>query len=150
MLSELPKGYKSAHRMISELGSIQEFIPEGETLAHWTEMLTVQILRRRQGWTLSDFRTSIDTLWDSICLGGSSQLVEQGFEQLQPTMIWSLTCPQSWITGRPEYTWIKIVMQKGYLVVIQKAFTFKPSANSIAFWISYLRDVRANDVILMQ
>jgi hypothetical protein len=41
-------------------------------------------------------------------------------------------------------------MQKGYLVVIQKAFTFKPSADSIAFWISYLRDVRANDVILMQ
>jgi hypothetical protein len=145
MLSEVPKGYKVVHRMANEFGAIQEFIPEGETLLQWTEMLTVQILRHQPGYVLSDFRAALEGLWCSMCPGSSSEFVEAGFEQLRPTLMWSMICPLNRMTGKPELTWIKIVMGDGKLIVVQKAFKFKPSAEAIAFWISYLREVRVND-----
>jgi hypothetical protein len=145
MLSKVPKGYKAVHQHTSEFGSIQEFVPEGENLSQWTEMLTVQILPHRREWTLSEFRATLEELWRSMNPGSSSELIEQGFEGLNPMLFWSLTCPLNRKTAKPEMTWIKIVMQNGYSTVVQKAFKFRPPADAIAFWVSYLRDVRVNE-----
>lgn len=35
-------------------------------------------------------------------------------------------------------------MRGGRVVVVQKAFKFEPSAEAVAFWLDYLRELRVN------
>jgi hypothetical protein len=145
VLSKMPDGYKVGFEETSDMGSILELVPEGETITQWTEMLTVQILRNENGLTLSEYRESIEKLWASICPGSSSETVEQGFEQLHPTLTWSQICPSNRKTGKPEMTWFKVVIRNGTFVVVQKAYKFKPSVEEIAHWNAFLREVEICD-----
>jgi hypothetical protein len=142
MLSEIPRGYKIAYQCATDMGSILELIPERETLSEWTEMLTVQIFPNPNGWTLAGFRAHLSELWADMYPGGTSEIIERGNEQLRPTLIWSLTCPLNVYTGKPENAWFKAVTHESNVIVVQKAFKFEPSAEAVAFWISFLRDVR--------
>lgn len=119
-----------------------ELVPENETLREWTEMVTVQILRNSGGWTLEGFRAGVAELWAQAYPGGASEVVERGNEQSRPTLIWSQTCPLNRHTGKPENTWFKVLIYGDNLIVVQKAFKFEPSAEAVAFWISFLREVR--------
>lgn len=51
-------------------------------------------------------------------------------------------CPLNTETGQPENTWFKLSIGSGILIVVQKAFKFEPSADEIAFWLDYLRELR--------
>lgn len=55
MLSMIPPGYKVAYQAKTNVGTILEMIPEGESLEQWTEMLTVQVMRNIKGYTLAGF-----------------------------------------------------------------------------------------------
>lgn len=37
------------------MGTTLEMIPDGESVEQWTEMLTVQVMRRINGYTLAGF-----------------------------------------------------------------------------------------------
>jgi hypothetical protein len=145
VLSKMPNGYKVGFEEASDMGSILELVPEGETVTQWTEMLTVQILRNKHGLTLSEYRKGVEKLWALICPGSSSETVEQGFEQLHPTLTWSQTCPLNRKTGKPEMTWFKVMIRNGNFVVVQKAYRFKPSIEEIAHWNDFLREIEICD-----
>jgi hypothetical protein len=144
MLSKTPQGYKVAFHNKSSIGSILEMIPESETLDQWTEMLTVQVMRNINGYTLAGFYAGMKELWADMCPCGSTVIVERGREQLQPTLFWAHTCPQNKNTGQPENTWFKLVVRGGNIVVVQKAFKFEPSAEAVAFWLDFLRELRVS------
>jgi hypothetical protein len=145
VLLKIPNGYKVGFEDTSDMGSILELVPEGETIAQWSEMLTVQILRNKKGLTLSEYREGIEKLWALICPGSSSETVEQGFEKLHPTLIWSQACPFNRKTGKPEMTWFKVLIRNGNFVVVQKAYKFKPSIQEIAHWNAFLRETEICD-----
>lgn len=121
-----------------------EMIPEGETLQDWTEMLTVQIMRNINGYTPASFYAGMKEAWADMCPCGSTEIVERGREQLQPTLFWRHGCPLNKNTGEPEYTWFKVLIRGGNVVVVQKAFKFEPSGDDIAFWLDFLRELRVN------
>lgn len=142
MLSKIPPGYKIVHESSGSAGTIIELIPEGESLAQWTEMLTVQVLRNERGWTLSGFQVAMRELWADMCPCGSTTIIERGRERLQPVLIWSHACPLNKGTGKAENTWFKASIRGGYVVTVQKAFRFSPSEEAVAFWVSFLKEVR--------
>lgn len=144
MLSKTPQGYKVAFQNKSSIGSILEMIPESETLDQWTEMLTVQVMRNINGYTLAGFHAGMKKLWADMCPCGSTEIVERGREQLQPTLFWAHMCPQNKNTGQPENTWFKVAIRGGNVVVAQKAFKFEPSTEAVAFWLDFLRELRVN------
>lgn len=144
MLSKIPDGYKVAFENKSPIGSIIEMIPEGESLSAWTEMLTVQVLRNTNGWTLAGFHAGMKKRWEEMCPYTSTVIVERGQELLYPTLIWSHSCPRNQTTGKPENTWFKVLIRDGNIIIAQKAFKFKPAADVVAFWIAYLKDLRVN------
>jgi hypothetical protein len=53
MLSMIPLGYKVAYQTKTNIGTMLEMIPEGESLDQWTEMLMVQVMRNIKGYTRS-------------------------------------------------------------------------------------------------
>ena len=144
MLSKIPEGYKVAFENKSHMGSILEMIPEAESLSEWTEMLTVQVFRNTMGWTLSGFRAGMEELWTNMCPCGSTEIIARGRQQLHPTLIWSHACPLNKNTGKPENTWFKGAIRDGKVIVVQKAFKFQPSAEAVAFWIDFLKEIRVN------
>lgn len=77
-----------------------------------------------------------------MCPCGATEVVERGREQLQPTLYWSHACPLNKHTGQPEYTWFKVLIRGGNVIVVQKAFKFEPSAEAIQFWLTFLRELR--------
>lgn len=80
-----------------------------------------------------------------MCPCGSTEIIECGYEQFQPSMIWSHACPLNKNTGKRENAWFKVAIRNGNLIVVQKAFRFEPSADAIAFWIAFLKAFRVND-----
>jgi hypothetical protein len=116
--------------------------PEGETLEQWTEMLTVQVMRNINGYTLSSFYAGMKEAWAGMCPCGATEIVERGREQLQPTLYWSHACPLNKNTGEPEYTWFKVLIRGGNVIVVQKAFKFEPSSEIVQFWLTFLWEVR--------
>ncbi|MGO4175751.1 hypothetical protein [Bosea sp. TAF32] len=144
MLSKIPPGYKIVYESSGNAGSIIELIPEGEALAQWTEMLTVQVLRNDKGWTLSGFHRAMQELWADMCPCGSTTIIERGRERLRPVLIWSHACPLNKGTGKAENAWFKASIRGNYVVVVQKAFKFSPSDEAISFWISFLKEIRVN------
>jgi hypothetical protein len=117
-------------------------IPEGESVDGWTEMLTVQVMRNTKGYTLSGFYAGMKEAWTDMFPSGATEIVERGREQLQPTLYWSHACPLNENKGQPEYTWFKVLIRGGNVVVVQKAFKFEPSADAVEFWLAFLRKLR--------
>ncbi|MGX5721666.1 hypothetical protein [Shinella zoogloeoides] len=144
MLSRTPYGYKVAFRIKNDVDVMIEMLPEEETLDTWTEMLTVQVMRNVNGYTLDSFYAGMKEGWMEMCSRGSVQIIERGHEGLQPTLIWSQICVLNRETGQPENTWFKLSIPNGVLVLVQKAFRFTPTDDDIAIWLDFLRDVRVD------
>lgn len=121
-----------------------EMIPEDETLGHWTEMFTVQIMRNIKRYTPDTFYAGMKEAWADMCPCGSTAIVERGREQLQPTLYWKHGCPLNKNTGQPEYTWFKVLVRGGHVIVAQKAFRFEPCDSDVTFWLDFLRELRVN------
>lgn len=142
MLTMIPQGYKVAFHIKNEIGTMLEMIPERESLKLWTEMLTVHVMRNINGYTLDSFYAGMKEAWAAMCPCGSTAIVKRGHEKGLPTLFWSQICPLNTETGQPENTWFKLSIGSGILIVVQKAFKFEPSADEIAFWLDYLRELR--------
>jgi hypothetical protein len=144
MLSAMPKGFKIAHHVRSDVGMVLEMIPESESLDRWTEMLTIQVIRNLKGYTPTGFYSGMKKAWAEMCPCGSTEIVERGREQLQPTLFWRHGCPLNKDTGEPEYTWFKVLIRGGNVVITQKAFKYEPSAEAVEHWLGFLRALRVN------
>lgn len=101
-------------------------------------------MRNINGYTLAGFYAGMKEAWADMCPCGATEIVERGREQLQPTLYWSHGCPLNKNTGQPEYTWFKVLIRGGNVVVAQKAFKFEPSTEAVAFWLGFLRDLRVS------
>lgn len=148
MLSIQPPGYKVAYQAKNSMGLNLEMIPENESLDQWTEMFSVQIIRNIGGEPLTSFLAFMKAKWADMCPCGSTETVERGREQGQPTLLWVHKCSHAKYpgqhTGKPENTWVKAVLSSSNVVLVQKAFKFEPSAESVAFWLDFLRNLRVN------
>lgn len=107
-------------------------------------MLTVQILRNPNGWTLSEFQAGMTERWAEMCPCGSTEIIVRGREQCQSILVWSHICPLNKSTGQPEQTWLKALIRGGNVIVVQKAFRFAPSVDVIEAWITFRREVRVS------
>ncbi|MGO4837721.1 hypothetical protein AB4144_36305, partial [Rhizobiaceae sp. 2RAB30] len=104
----------------------------------------VQVMRNINGYTLAGFYAGMKEAWADMCPCGTTEIVERGREERQPTLFWAHACPLNRNTGQPENTWFKGLVRGGRVVIVQKAFKFEPSAKAFAFWLDYLRELRVN------
>lgn len=143
----MPQGYKVAYHAKTNKGAILEMIPKDEILPEWSEMLTVQVFRNTNEYTLASFYAGMSEAWAEMCPCGSTEIIERGCEQHQSTLLWRQDCPLNKNTGMPEYTWFKLLIIDGKLVIIQKAFKFAPADKEITFWLDFLREIRVDHAL---
>lgn len=145
LLVTVPKGFKAGHQARNGQQAINEFVPAGETVDNWSEMVTVQIFFNRRDLSPAQFRARIESGWTKACSGGAAQSVSAAPENGYPALMWKLTCPRNPATGKPENTWFKAIAGQDSFYVVQKAFRSEPTAQQAGEAMAYLNKISVCD-----
>lgn len=145
LLVGLPGGYKAGSQNRNRAMALAEWIPAGEKIADWTEMVTVQIFFGAPKMTPAQFESNMATGWKSSCERGGYEHLANGHENGYGYSFFRLTCPLNKSTGKPENTWVKAIRGKDSFYVVQKAFKFTPDSSKTKEMLDYLKDVSVCD-----
>jgi hypothetical protein len=145
LLTTMPSGYEVGFRDQNNNSQINEWVPAGETVENWTEMVTVQVFHNLKV-PPETFMRDLEKRWISACPDADkAQTIARGLENGYPTLVWLLNCPLNPATGKPEVTWFKALQGNDSFYVVQKAFKFAPPKEQIGRWVGYLKAVRVCD-----
>ncbi|WP_421999718.1 hypothetical protein [Reyranella sp.] len=141
-----PAGFKMAFRGSRDDVGIFEWVPNGETLEDWTEMMTVQVFKDRPDLDPKDFLAKIQTRWQAECNGSASAPVtaERINGYTAATML--LRCPLLPSTGKPEMTMFRAIKGKDALYLVQRAVRAADTPEQVARLEAYFAKVSACDV----
>lgn len=148
LLVALPKGYKVGFQKKTDRGIISEFVPAGETVEGWTEMVTVQVFLNMRNVTPVQFRDGLEKRWSIACPDSQFSKVGESVQNGYPTLMWLQACKLNKQSGKPEYTWIKAIQGRDSFYILQKAFKFAPNDAQTKEWISYLDKISVCDTRL--
>lgn len=140
-----PPGYKVLTQTRKGAMTIAEFIPRGESLPGWTEMVTVQVFHGLKTATPATFRALMESQWKQACKTSQSFPVSESTENGYPTAVWLQGCEHKGESPKDELTWFKAVQGGDSFYVVQKAFRFQPTPEQMTPWIEYLRAQRVCD-----
>ena len=145
LITMAPPGYQVGFQDKNAQRQIVEWVPAGETVDNWSEMVTVQIFHGLKV-TPDAFMRDLEKRWVASCPGAVpahtiANVVENGYSSL----VWLLDCPKNPATGKPEITWFKAVQGNDSFYVVQKAFKFAPSKEQVTQWVGYLKAAHVCD-----
>lgn len=121
-----PKDFIIGHHS-DRIGSLTEYIPSGETVENWTEMLTIQIFRNLKDTEPSAFLQQIGAKWLNDCPETPKDTIHNGKSNGYPVSMLELKCPNVHSTGKPETTIFRVIKGKDALYSIQYAWRTVPS-----------------------
>lgn len=137
------KGYQQAHQSTDVQGNrITEYVPQGQTVQDWTDMVTVNDAANSGHVSPREFLGIIEAGWRIACPDAQSHWVREGDEAGRPFALLMLSCPLNPGTGKPEFTWIKGIQGVQGFHTVQKSFRSEPEKEDVVRWIGWLRDVR--------
>src|SRR5215213_6808102 len=151
LLVEIPSGYELGHHQKADQGEISEFIPKGETVEGWSEMITVQLLPAHN--SNAKFYATFESLAKQACTDGSTEVIATTEENGYPVKVFILSCPTNQQTNMGETTFIKTIEGKDKFYVVQKAWRtekYEPdqlplTSDDVTHWTQYLRSVYVCD-----
>ena len=122
----LQKAYHS-----ERVGSLTEYIPAGETVEDWTEMVTVQVFRGLKV-DPAPFLQTIGRGLTKSCPGFTSPTgIINGQANGYPTSMLTVTCPLNPATGKPETTVFRIIKGRDALYSVQHAWRSAVSGEEV-------------------
>lgn len=144
LLVQAPAGYVVAHQGQSPRGRIVEFVPNGQTVDNWTDMVTVQVFPRQKA-SSQEFATHMRTTWQKTCgpfsVRDQSALPINGY----PSNRWLATCDLNPKTRQPESAAMVSIRGTEALYVVQVATKAKPEPDWTARTKAYLDTVLVCD-----
>lgn len=151
LLVEIPAGYELAYNQKTGQGEINEFVPKGETVEKWSEMITVQLLPAQNDNTT--FYATFESLAKQACRSGYTHVVATTKENGYPVKVFQLLCPTNLKTDRGEVTFIKTIEGKDKFYVVQKAWRTEKfeldklpiTSEDIVKWTQYLKSISVCD-----
>ena len=140
-----PPGFKLGFQESRGGVSIQEWVPDGETVQNWSEMVTVQLFQNRRDL---DPRAMLDTIqrgWLKACKGSAPAPIvavkTNGYDGA--TMV--LRCPLNGETGKPETTAFRAIRGRDSFYMVQRAVRSVPDASRLERIENYLASVSVCD-----
>jgi len=136
------RGYQQAHQSTDAQGNrITEYVPQGQTVHDWTDMVTVNDAPNSGHVSPREFLGIIEAGWRIACPAAQSHWIREGEEGGRPFALLMLSCPRNPGTGKPEFTWIKGVQGRQGFHTVQKSFRSEPEKEDVVQWIGWLREV---------
>uniref|UniRef100_Q07KS1 Uncharacterized protein n=1 Tax=Rhodopseudomonas palustris (strain BisA53) TaxID=316055 RepID=Q07KS1_RHOP5 len=145
LLVTVPKGFKVGFTKKSDQQMITEMVPENESVENWTEIVTVQIFYNLRDVPPAQYRARLEKAGAEACPGASFAKIKDGTEQLYPMVSWSQRCPLNKQSGKPEFTWFKVVQGRDSFYVVQKAFKAEPTERQLKAMAKFFDSSRVCD-----
>lgn len=134
--------YVQAHDATDAQGNrIVEYVPAGQTVERWTDMVTVNSAPGSAAATPREFLGIIQAGWYIACPDTQAHWVGEGEEDGRPIAVLMLGCPRNPGTGKPEFTWIKGIQGLQGFHTVQKSFRAEPTEADVVTWVGWLRGV---------
>lgn len=126
LLVSPPRDFKIGYQSNRDRRSLTEFVPTGETVEDWTQMLTVQVFR---GATVeaATFLQGVGTRYMNDCPGTTAKGIFTGHVNDYVVSMLVLKCPLNPHTGKPETTAFRVIKGNDALYSVQYAWRAVPS-----------------------
>jgi hypothetical protein len=145
LLVGMPQGFKLGFKDSKNGMNMQEFIPTGETVHNWTEMVTVQVFLSRKDLQPTPFLAAMQKQWSDGCKGSTSTAVATGKVNGYDAASVLLRCPLLASTGKPETTMIKAIKGNDSFYVVQRAVRSVPTPERLETMKKYIESVSVCD-----
>jgi hypothetical protein len=123
-----PSDFRVGYQKTLPREVMTEWVPDGETVEEWTEMLTVQIYRGATV-TAPDFLRGVADRYINDCRGtDTGKGMHTGQVNGYVVSMLVLMCPNNPRTGKPETTAFRFIKGADALYAVQYAWRKVPSA----------------------
>ena len=121
---DLPPGFEKGFEDGDESFFIQEWIPRGEAVSDWSEMLTLTVQNLSNLDPVEFFNQMADG-WEDSCPEYGAMLLHEGLENNYPVAVWFLKCPYNPMTSKPEFTYVKGISGNDRFYTVQLAYALR-------------------------
>lgn len=141
LLAAMPAGFKVATHQERDRIVFQEWIPANETLADWSEIVTVQIVLGRGDVDGGKYLAGIRQGWLKACPETRPNEIAGG--KANGYAIWTLMlqCPRLAATGKPETTLFRSFAGRDSFYSVQRSARAMPDAAQLARMTAYIESV---------
>jgi len=127
LLVTIPPGFALAHQAGNDQQMIEEFIPEGQSLETWQEMITLQVFPALGGTAPEAFLHRMSAAFATACPEGQAGPVSPVAAGAYGAALFIATCPQSPRTEGVESFVAYAIGGQARLYVMQYAWDRRPS-----------------------
>ncbi|MCU4653168.1 hypothetical protein N8I71_10015 [Roseibacterium sp. SDUM158016] len=145
LLAPVPQGFVLGHEGEDATGLLQEFVPAGERVEDWSQMMTVRVLRQIGGTHPVAWHNNLVELLLQVCPTATAQEVAGGEEQGTPFHLILVGCPASPATGGEEWFLSKAMGGRDALYNVQGAWRGPATEALVTAWAGHLRTVLVCD-----
>jgi hypothetical protein len=131
LLFSPPAGFKVGYTARHGNTAITEFVPDGQTVDDWVQMLTVQVFH---GATAdpATFLQGLGARYMDACPGTSAKGIFTGQSNGYVVSMLLLKCPRDPGTGKPETTAFRVIKGTDALYSVQHAWRAVASDQEVA------------------
>jgi hypothetical protein len=145
LLEQMPSGFKIGYQTSHDGMNMQEWVPEGETVENWSEMVTTQIFLGRKDLDTAQFLNFIGQKWLKDCTGSTPNAIHTGNANGYPVSMLLLQCPLNPQSGKPETTLFRAIKGSDSFYIVQRSARSIPSKDQIAKMAQFLGTVNVCD-----
>jgi hypothetical protein len=145
LLEQMPSGFKIGYQTSHDGTNMQEWVPEGETVENWSEMVTTQIFLGRKDLDTAQFLNFIGQKWLKDCTGSTPNAIHTGNANGYPVSMLLLQCPLNPQSGKPETTLFRAIKGSDSFYIVQRSARSIPSKDQIAKMAQFLGTVNVCD-----
>ena len=140
----LPKNFEKAYHS-DRIGSLTEYVPHGENVEAWTEMITAQIFLGLKV-DPAPFLQTVGGGFGKSCPGFSSpQRIITGQANGYVVSMLVVKCPLNPATGKPETTLFRVIKGKDALYSVQHAWRSVATDKEVGDAVFAMRSVTVCD-----
>jgi len=145
LLLSVPDGYVTGFTDGDKKVRIVEFVPNGQSVQNWREMLTLHIFFGGIDASPSQYAKRFVAGYSKNCGEGTGRIIRQGRERGYRFAFFTAICGLNPKTGQPEWLLAKGIEGRDSFYLVQKAWKYTPSAAEINTWSRYLGGVNLCD-----
>jgi len=130
LVMPMPDGFIVAHQQTAQTGTIEERVPQGETVRKWSRMIT--ILKLNSAQSPISYATSFEETVTGACPGTRARHAPTRFAG-RDAVDGRMDCPLNPDTGQPETFFYRALTSGSAIHMAQVAFRHVPSAREEAW-----------------
>ena len=115
-----------------------EYVPVGETVQDWSQMITIQSFIDYRPESLESFATRFTQLVIEECSTSDQEIIWSDVQYGYKFLVLVISCDVNMGTGLPENMMVKAIQGDDALYLVQKAWKYEPTDGELEGWFEEL------------